>query len=370
MIDEDAQIIIETTDGHRWPVHGEGSYGRSLRLMEGSLGEFYSTPKATTYKSRTGAGGSAFLGSRDLARRWTLRVDTFGPDWDRDMSRFLRGLSTDEDAKVIYRTARWGERVLRFRMEEGSAYRRPLSPGALASASYEIPVISGMPYWCEQVLHTDDWEFTGEGFIGELEVDNPGTVEAWPEFVLTSPAAWIVPDVDLRNRQGEDRMVPLRFQPHGRDVHIMTSPVQETSVSTDDTLDHWMGGGPLHFLNPIPPLTEKTTIPVAVDPLPALELTLPPGWKQWIAERLHQFLRDIGVDPFMQMTPEQVGNMIAGWIRDATPSWLPTIGDGLLAELTGAVFARAIRDHYGTFGNVRGVTAQIILERRYDAPWG
>ena len=370
MADTTTQIIIEMHTGRRWVIHGPGAHP-NLRLMEGSLGEFYRTPKATTYKERSGIGGALFMGSRDLPMRFSLKIDTWGDDFDTVMADFLRGMSSEEgqEATLIHRTEKWGERRLRILMEEGAAYRRNVDPESLASASYELPVIAPVPYWTAPSMAHDEWVFEGTGFVGEVEVSNPGDVPLWPRWTLTSPAAWILPDVDLRS-DGEPRMVPLRFAPYGRDLLVQTHPGEELIVATDGTLDAWMGDGPVHFLHPIPPHTPPTRIPVAVDPIPGLPWHLPMEWKQWIAQRLHQFLMDIGVDAFMQKTPDELGAEIAGWIRGATPDWVPTIGDGLLAELTGQVFADAIREHYGTWGNVRGVTAQVELEYRWEAPWG
>lgn len=365
------ELWLRGCDGSEWPLHGPEALGRPVRAMAGEMTEFYDTPFDATYRARVG-GGSVYAGSILRAPLIPLSIDFFGDEWADELTRFRRALHRDRDSELVVRTNRSGERVLTVREVEARAMENDVDPGAEESARYKSMLIAPIPGWRSAAPLTAEWQFDGHTVMGSVTIDNPGNMPAWPYWSLTSPAGWLLPDVDheLGTEPGEEeRMIPIDFLPYGRDAMIDTDPAQLTVETTDQTLAplaHMRGQA---FLHPLPPETYRMQLPVAVDPLPALPWNLPYEWKAWIARRLHDLANEIGATAFMQMTPTDVGNRVATWIRDTTPWWVPTIGDGLIANLTGQAIADLIAEHYGTFGGVAGAAAQIRVYPRWEQPW-
>lgn len=68
-------LTVMGCDGSVWPIHGPESWGRSVRLMEGDMGEFYEPPIKTVHKARVGQPGSSYVGSKTMERHVVLNVD-------------------------------------------------------------------------------------------------------------------------------------------------------------------------------------------------------------------------------------------------------------------------------------------------------
>lgn len=362
-------LVIHGVDGSEWVVHGPRSHREPARLLAGKLGDFYEPPLEATYRGVVGQAGASYRGHRVLERYIPLRMAFYGDAWREVEARFRAAFAPDADATLTVTTHAWGSRWMRARLAEAPAYEDGLDPGVNAAMVKLYSLVAGDPFWYAGEVH-DEFVFDGSNWAGDtVTVDNPTDVPAWPAWVLTAPAKFGLPDIDLTAAHPAQRFVYLPFQPHGRTVRVDTDPLAETIVANDATL-MWAQLNGQFFDNPIPPRTPPTELPVYVDPFPLLGLPLPPQWRMWIAMRLRELVAAMGLQPFLALTPEDIGERIEAWMRESVPEWVPLLSDDLVAELTGDAIAEIIRGTYGRVANIAGATAQVRVQRRWQRPWG
>lgn len=367
---DEYELWIYGADGSQWPVHGKPSWGRDVRLKEGTLGEFYDAPLSTTYKARAGQPGAQYRGFRYLERHVVLNLVFYNSDWQPLLSRIKRAFAPDRDAQLAVRTPHAGERRLTVRLEEAPKYADGRDPFSRQFAEVQFVLIAADPLWTEPVQYTDEFVFNGSNWAGEgLVVENPTDTPVWPKWVMTAPAKFGIPDIAIGQEYDQDRMLWLPFQPTNRaSVLVDTDPGEELITANDGTL-LWAkmnGQFPQH---PIPPFTPPTVVPVAVDPFPLLPFDLPTSWRMWIGEKLRELVRFMGLEDFLALTPEDIGRKVSDWMKGVTPDWLEPIHPDLIAEFTGSFIAKLIRETYGRIGNIAGATCQVRLDRRWQHPW-
>lgn len=362
------ELILYGADGSVWPLIGEENEGKPYRWMEGDVSQLYMTPFESTYREQVG-GGSAYRGHRQVAAFFTLRIDVIGADWARTHALLARALRPDADAVLEARTATGGARRLVIRAYEQMRVNNVHDPHVGKAIILEAPLIAPMPAWTAVNPATDEWTASAEQITGELVVTNPGDLPAWPEYVLTAPAGWILPDVDFDEPLDRARVIEIPWLPFGRDSVVHTDPRKLTIESVDESLAPLAGLRGAHFINPIPPGAIDAALPVAIDPLPALELAIPAEWKRWIAIKLAQAAEAMGIDAWLAQTPTQVGNRVRSIITGARPTWLPDLSDGLIAELTAKAIADLWAAQYGRWGVIAGSTVQVRIYPRWWSPW-
>ena len=365
----DFEMDLIGIDGSRWRLHGPGSENSPVRAMEGELPEFYDTPRENYYRSRVGVGGASYRGGRDPAAYISINIDIYGDDWEWSMSRFRQALAFDEDAELVVRTKTAGERRLKVRLSEAIRMTNAISPHAVSAAMYEVPLIALDPYWTGATQIQSAWSASNKQIAHFVTVTNPGDTHVWPEWVLTSPGQWILPDKDFTDPEKPVHMVQIPFLPYGRDTVVRTAPHDLTADSVDDTLSVLAGLRGQSFIHPIPPRTEATQVPVAIDPMPGLQIAIPDAWKAWIAQRMQEVADRIGVSQWTAMTPDDVGREVRKILTDAHPEWLPDLTDGLLAKMTAQVIADAWAAQYGKWSIVNGSTVQVRITPKWRSPW-
>lgn len=366
-----ADVTLEGVDGTIWHLSGQAAWRSPVQLREGSLGDFLDVPVNTSRKSVVGRPGTKFLGSRMLERNLTLPVhvkgDTLQSFTEAD-SGFRKALDYDRPAKLIVSTVESGQRWLWVRLSESPVFEGTWDPHVDFRAQYSVSVVADDPLWRSET-ETSEFLFTGLNWYGgTVTISNPTDVPCWPKWVLTAPAKWVLPDPDITH--GElGRTVVLPFQPLGHEVVVDTDPTVEMITDTGNAL-LWAQMGGQFFNHQIPARTMPTQIPVAVDPLPLLPFWIPDEGRRWFAWMMQQFAVATGLDGLMQMTPQQLGEMMAGWIRAATPDWIEGMVDWLLPVLSAENITDALVHQWGQVGNMAGAVAQIRMERQWTRPWG
>lgn len=374
MIDEQVKLVVEGVDGSQWVIHGPGSGASPVRLLAGDVGELVDAPFSTTYQPVSGRPGSSFRAVTFPERNVVLNLNIAGDSgdsWARVDSRFRQALSPEEPARLVAITPQSGRRWLNVRLAEHPQLKNSLDPHEQANAVMQYVLVAGDPYWYSQELR-DEFVFDGSNWVGGgVTVANPGDVPAWPKWVLTAPAKFGLPDVDLSTPVDArlDRFVYLPFQPTGREVVVDADPFEELIATTDGTL-LWAQMNGQFFENPIPPRTTDTVLPVYVDPFPLFPFDIPATWRIWIAEKLSELVALVGLEEVLAMTPEDVGTRIAEWLAGVRPDWLDPILPETIDALTADAIARVIRETYGRFGNIAGATAQVRIQPRWTRPWG
>lgn len=365
---DEFELVLYGADDSVWYLTGAGAEVSPARLMEGEVSQLYMSPRESVYRPRVGAGGASYRGSRDLPALFPLRLDFIGPDWQENLARFGRALRIDRDA-VLEMTSGGGQvRRLVIREHEGPAVLNEHYPGENRAVMVEWPVIAPEPYWTLPEPLTAEWQATPGRITGELVIGNPGDVPAWPRYALTAPAGWVLPDVDHEEPDAPPRVVEIPFLPWGRDALVDTDPLQLTVEPLDRTLAPLAGMRGAHFLHPLPPYSEGLVLPVALDPMPGLQLAIPDEWKLWLSLRLQDAADAMGLAEWVAMTPAEVGDLVYGMITSARPDWLPDLSEGLLAKITANAIADAWAEHYGQWSVVDGTAIQVQVMPRWRSP--
>lgn len=368
MHDSSFQLIVEGADESQWCIHGPGAHP-DVRLLEGPLGDFYDAPMSTAYKSRVRQPGSTFLASRDLERHIVLRVAFYGRDWAMWESRFRRAFDPERPATLRVISPLSGERRLQVCEEEHPQMEDGLDPHGQAIVVKKFILIAPNPYWREPVDYVDTFRFDGSNWSsGFVTVTNPTDTIAWPKWTVTAPIKVGLPDVPIGQEHDQDRLVWLPFQAHGSTALVDTDPTKEQVVSNGEPIWELMMGQ--RFMNPIPPATQETKLPVMVDPFPLVPVILDYRVRIWIAQRLEEFAHLVGLDRILAITPEELAQKLTAWMTEKRPEWVPEITAQTIQALTAKVVAEAIRQTYGRVANIAGAEAQVRLERNWRHPWG
>lgn len=368
-IEQEFELELHGADGSVWPLAGAYAMDEDVQLLEGELEQLYITPYETTYRPRVGAGGATYRGSRDLPALFPLRVGFRGADAVRNLTRLRRALVHDRDAVLECRSETGGTRRLTIRADGSGRVANIHDPATGQFVGVEFPIVAPLPYWEDATPITAEWQASTRIIHGELVVSNPGEVDVWPRYICTAPAGWILPDVDHNDPAAAPRVVELPWLPYGRDVLVDTDPTRLTVEAVDDTLAPLAGLRGAQFINPLPAGAHELRLPVAIDPIPGLQLAIPDEWRHWIAVKLQELAEVIGAGEWSAMTPEVVGQRVEALINGARPEWLPDLSEGLVAKLTASVIAEAWRTHYGRWGVVAGSTVQIRIIPRWRSPW-
>lgn len=366
-----AAVTLTGVDGSVWHLAGSDAWGAPVQVRESSLGDLLDVPVNTSRKSVVGKPGTKFLGSRMLERNISLPVLVQGSSMEAFAeadSGFRKALDYEEPARLSVVTEESGERWIDVRLSEQFSFEGEYDPHLDFRAAYTVSLVADDPLWRSETAHSE-FVFNGINWYGgTVRVSNPTDVPVWPKWVLTSPAKWILPDPDVK---GGDlsRTIVLPFQKLGHNVVVDTDPTVEMVTDTQNAL-LWaqMGGQFFNFY--IPPRTGPIDIPVAVDPLPMMGTWIPDEGRRWIAARMAEFAKATGLAGVLALTPQQLGAMIAKWIRDLTPDWIEGLTDWLLPVLSAENIANAIVNAWGNVSNLAGATAQVRLERQWTRPWG
>lgn len=364
------RITLTGVDGSRWDLHSQRD--KSVFIEQGGVGDLFDAPATTSYKPRVGQSGSTFTAARHLERHLALPITVHHRDrleWARLDSDFRRAFSYTEAATLTVETDMSGARQLRVRLAEQPQYRGEINPNRHGVSQWLYPLVAANPMWESEQYH-DEFVFDGlNWFSGSVEVSNPTDQPAWPKWVLSAPAKFILPDVSFRTDNHADRMIDLPFQPLGREVVVDTDPLEEMIVANDATL-LWAHMEGQFFSHPIPPHTPPTTIPVAVDPLPHTGWVVPTWLKKIVATEVEKWARALGLAGFFAVTPQQMGQKIREIILALTPDVLERLSPTLIGGLLPEVISEAIVHAYGSVANMAGATAQIRINRQWSRPWG
>ena len=365
-------ICLVGGDGRRWYLHGKESWGQPVRLLEGSLGQILSYQVKTTFRERSGQPGSIYRGSRPLARDLVLPVLVFGDsvnDWIANDSDFIRSIWGETELALEVTTEYSGTRTLRCRLAESPDLRNTVDPNSQMASEYQLVITAADPFFYSGTL-TDEYRFDGLNWYGDgVTISNPGDCPVWPEWVITSPAKFILPDHSFQDDEHANRTLVLPFQPLGRETLVQTDPSQEMLVTNDNT-QLWAEMEGQFFEHQIPPRTVDAFLPVSIDPLPNLPLVLPPGWREWIASEIAKWARTLGLEGIFSQTPQDLAAKIRQILLATPASWLNPLSEFLTGQLLTDFIADLIVQQYGSINNMAGATAQIRVTPRWSRPWG
>lgn len=277
-------------DGFEWNLSGknEGKQGAYLDLSPQGMQE---APRKGIWSQSAFQEGATFMGVsvEPIDMVLGIQIDPVdGMDWADVSARFRDSWSYDEDGILRYTTPESGVRELKVRLLEAPD-RATKKDGRLNEYSIEAYTIrAGWPYYTSGGAvdsFTVDlkakppegiWEeFSAalaklfklelnfghydEGFV---TVENPTDVPMYLQWVLSAPGRWAIPDYSFKDDEDATRVVVCPTLDEGEHLSIDTYPRNEPYVSSTNTNIAGRFGGVL-FLNPIPPHTPPTKIPVS-----------------------------------------------------------------------------------------------------------
>lgn len=217
--------------------------------------------------------------------------------WSDIESRFRMALGMYDQEFVMAIKTHWGTRRLSMRLlQEPTAYttNEAEKKWAFGETTLTIPAAAAQPFWVGDPW-TDEWENSGGTGTGSLVLYNQGDVPTWPQYEVTAPGTWTLPDQswgqDLYFRYGPP-LISLAAEDAGRDVALPALVTgEDTSVDTDPDVptliaangapvqNRWGGNG---FLYPIAAHTPKTACTVLISggsTSSAVTMTIP----QWFS---------------------------------------------------------------------------------------
>lgn len=257
--------------GYRWRIMGPGEGEQGVWLAPKSTGLFDMPFKTNWGPSIYGQTFRSWKPQRrDLV--WTVYIanpeDLSGLDDDPDTwhaiySRWKAGIRPGYPITICY-TSVDGERRLTLTPLEApksvstldfegvDPHLWPFGSVVNTSATTELPFYVGP-------TEEFTWEYTGSGSTWfYLPYYNPGTVEIWAEWELSSEAIWTLPDFSFgseeygRGLSDEGKTVRLPQLRFGEDLIVQTRPDLETLIAANDApVGNRLAGRDFEY--PIPP---------------------------------------------------------------------------------------------------------------------
>lgn len=255
--DDPALIEVIGVDGSRWTVSGEGCGAEGVELNSGPQG-LQEAPRNTVWQQGSYQDGATYLGVNVEPLDLVLAFQIYGDDqdWQQRSSGFRKAFDYEREAEIRV-TTESGVRSLFVRLLEAPDRNTDIDPrwGQYSLETYTLR--AGVPYWAaEEEFSTVEVEAGGSG---EVTISNPTDVALWPEWALSAPGQWVVPDKDFEGGQSRNITTPsLRI---GQDLAINTHPREQPYVSMDGSNIAGRFGGVM-FLHHVPPYTpeEKLTV--------------------------------------------------------------------------------------------------------------
>lgn len=266
----DAIDIIDNF-GERWRIMGPGEGAQGVWLAPRSSGLF-----DMPFKTNWGNGiyGKRFKSWKPERRDVVWTVYIANPDdicegiddepelWHTIYSRWRAGTRPGKTITVCY-TSIDGERRLELTPLETAKSVSTLDfegvdPKIWRFGSVVMTMAAELPFYVGPTeRYTYEWDGTGSHWFN-LPYYNPGTVEIWPEWKLSSQSRIYLPDYSYgceeygRGEEDEDKVLPLPFTRDGQELHVQSRPDEITLIAADDSpVNALLGGKDLEY--PIPP---------------------------------------------------------------------------------------------------------------------
>ncbi|MFD4457703.1 hypothetical protein [Nocardia sp. NPDC058480] len=287
-------IWLKGVDGSRWDLSGPDAGLQGIELRPGPK-RIIEAPAKTFWLQ--GADRQFYQGKQFERRDPVFAVNIFPPAnssdplvWRDVDSRFRMALGMyDEEFRLTVETG--GDvRYLDMRLlsdpvpyENGQWEGK--DPHLYAASTLTINAAASQPFW-----YASDLEFSwslpsGTSGSTTFPFENRGDVIVWPEYFVTAPGKWTLPDrsrgleAAYQRPAGSDlnrnETLPLLFS--GEDCHVNSDPDEEFLVAANNA-PVWARTNGRGLLYPIAPKTLPENLPVSVtdaNPGAAVTLTIP-----------------------------------------------------------------------------------------------
>lgn len=258
-VERDTPALIEVigVDGSRWTVSGEGSGEEGVELNQGPQG-LQEAPRKTVWQQGAYQEGATYLGTNVEPLDLVLGFQVWGDDkdWQQRSSGFRKAFDYEREAEIRV-TTESGVRSLFVRLLEAPQRDQDKDPrwGQYSLETYTLR--AGVPFW------EDETEFStvevSAGGVGEVKISNPTDVPLWPEWAVSAPGQWVLPDKDFIGTKSRNITTPTLAS--GQGLSVNTHPRMEPYVALDGSNIAGRFGGVM-FLHHVPPYTPETTVSV------------------------------------------------------------------------------------------------------------
>lgn len=284
-----ATIEIIGCDGSLWTVAGDDGGHEGVELNTGPQG-LQEAPRSGIWQQSAWQEGATFLGATVEPLDLVLSFQIWGDEenWQDVASRF-RAAWDYEKQTTIRVTTESGTRELDVQLFEAPQRDSEKDPRFIQYSLDMFTVRAAWPFWRgedysdsftvelhERPVEDDSaWgklsaalrtllklepevENYSEGYV---TIANPTDVPMWPQWACTAPGRWGIPDFSFEGDTVTKRSITTPTLAAGEDLSIDTYPRNEPYVAANGSNVAGRFGGVL-FLNPIPPKTPPTKVPV------------------------------------------------------------------------------------------------------------
>ena len=292
------RIEIFGQNGEYLCVHGEGSGDRGVFLAEGGVNGIYDSPEKQAWKSGSRQIGAKQVNRKIMARDMDLQFicrETTTHSAEENESYLIQaiGYGLDEwDDDAQYARLRVTTDVSGWRDLDIVQYEEPDLQTAQDPIMHQLlkPVLklrSGNPDWYQDSVISERY-FDSDGW-GEVVVENPTPRPMLQKWVCTQ-GLWTIPDFSWRGTKGNrfpggDYAARYIACPDilagdgGMTIDLDMAELMARSANNTNILARFAGK---FFLHPIPPYTQRTTIPVFCEQVPddgaLIQLVQPRRW--------------------------------------------------------------------------------------------
>lgn len=265
MLDVGIPARIEITDinGFTWTVSGTGVGTEGVELAEDPQGIFDEAPINGIWQQSAFQEGATYLGHTIEPLDMVLGFDIYGDDgdWEDIESRFYAGFAPDKPATITV-TTEMGQRSIKVVKFKSAQSKSKKDPRLLHHSKLTLTLRAPWPFW-EGDTHISVFQPTTADASGTLTIYNPTDRPLWPQWTVTAPGKWAIPDHDLANPTSQDhtRTITTPQLRQGEDLTIDTYPRNERYVAANGANIAARFGG-VDFLYPIPPHTRPIQVPV------------------------------------------------------------------------------------------------------------
>lgn len=287
---EPALIEVIGVDGSSWIVSGQNEGHEGIVLDAGPQG-LQEAPRSGIWQQSAFQEGATFMGVSVEPIDLVLAFQVWGDEenWQDVSSRFRRAWDY-EKLTTIRVTTESGTRELQTCLYEAPDRDSDHDPRLLQYSVEKYTLRAPWPYWeGDVVTETMTGELVSRPYEGsewweklsaalkklfglspdiehykeaEITVHNPTDVPLWPQWACTAPGRWGIPDFSFKDDDQASRVITTPTLAPGQGLTIDTYPRNEPYVADDGSNMAGRFGGVL-FLNPIPPFTPPTKIPVS-----------------------------------------------------------------------------------------------------------
>ncbi|MFR9750496.1 phage tail protein [Nocardia sp. 004] len=264
-----AMIEVEGVDGSHWTLAGPGQGREGVELGTTPTG-LYDAPVTTIWNSTAFQIGATYGGANWQKRDVVFGVNVYETDsasWESVDSAWRKAWAYDRDTKLVV-TTEYGARTLHLRMSQQPEFKPQRDPHLKKWGQVTMTCTAGVPWWVEEdvtatAMSTIDTRGAGQSETLWLPVSNPTDQPLWPQWVVTAPGVWTLPDFSWTEDADKARVLTLPTLVAGQDVTVDTDPMEEMIVAADGS-SVWARMNGKMFLHSVPAWTPETLVPVTV----------------------------------------------------------------------------------------------------------